>query len=146
MANDDERTVQPTEIAIVNSFLGSLVEGEDEGGTIHVSKTQPDGTMRSWALQVGRDEDGVERIIRVDEEGRQENVLIVTDGDGNKLPIAGTEDGVLRVDLAGAVKREEITLMKDVLNELRLHRMFWMEMTENNFDLKDLGELEAKES
>jgi len=102
--------------------------------------------MRSWALQVGRDEDGIERVFRVDDDGRQENVIIVTDGDGNKLPVAGTKDGVLRVDLAGSVKKTEISILNEILNELRIHRLFWLEMTEEAFDVNDLGEIEAKES
>ena len=143
MANED-RLQQPQEMTVVNEFLGTLLEGETETGTILVCKVQPDGTMRGWNLQVGRDENGVERVFRVDDAGRQEGVLILTDENGNKLPIAGTSEGVLRVDLSGSVKREEISLMREVLNELRLHRMFWTEMTGEQFTLKDLGELEAK--
>ncbi len=120
------------------------MEGEDEGTSIHIVKTQPDGTMRSWSLLVGRDPDSNERIISLDEDGTLTQVPIVTDPDGNKLPIAGTEDGVLRVNVDGVKKTVELDLLQDILNELRLHRMYWKETTDEEFDLDDLAELEAK--
>lgn len=144
MAEIDEPNPQPQEVTLTNEFIGLLLEGETEGSKALVCKVQPDGTLRSWSLTVGRDEDGNERIIRVDEGGRIENVLILTDENGNKIPISGTEDGVLRVDIAGVAKSQELSLMRQTLNELRLHRMFLMEMTEFRFTLKDLGKLEVK--
>lgn len=148
MADRDENEVtpQPQEISVINEFVAALIEGADEGGEVHVSKTQADGTMRSWTLLIGLDPDGNERILSVDEDGTLIHVPIVTDPDGNKKPIAGTEDGVLRVDIAGAAKSQDISVMNQILAELRLHTMFWEEMTESGFKLEDLGELEPKES
>lgn len=145
MADRDgnEITPQPQEISVINEFVAALIEGADEEGKVHVSKTQGDGTMRSWTLQIGLDPDGNERILSVDEDGTFIHVPIVTDPDGNKLPIAGTEDGVLRVNVDGVKKTVELALLQDILNELRLHRMFWKEMTDEEFKLSDLAELEA---
>jgi hypothetical protein len=141
--DDNEITPQPQEISVINEFVAALIEGADEGGEVHVSKTQADGTMRSWTLLIGRDPDGNERILSVDEDGTLVHVPIVTDPDGNKLPIAGTEDGVLRVNVDGVKKTVELELLEDILNELRLQRMFWKEMTDEEFKLSDLAELEA---
>ena len=148
MADRDENEVtpQPQEISVINEFVAALIEGADEGGEVHVSKTQADGTMRSWTLLIGLDPDGNERILSVDEDGTLIHVPIVTDPDGNKKPIAGTEDGVLRVDIAGAAKSQDISVMNQILAELRLHSMYWEEMTEFGFSLEDLGEMEPKES
>lgn len=145
MADRDENeiTPQPQEISVINEFVAALMQGADEAGEVHVSKTQADGTMRSWTLLIGLDPDGNERIISVDEDGTFIHVPIVTDPDGNKLPIAGTEDGVLRVNVDGVKKTVELELLEDILNELRLHRMFWKEMTDEEFKLSDLAELEA---
>jgi hypothetical protein len=145
MADRDENQViqQPLEMSIVNEFIGILMGGADENGETHVSKTQADGTVRSWTLLIGRDPNGNERIVSVDEDGTFIHVPIVTDPDGNKLPIAGTEDGVLRVNVDGVKKTVELELLEDILNELRLQRMFWKEMTDEEFKLSDLAELEA---
>lgn len=147
MADDpNEGVPQQKEISILNEFVSILIQGMSEDEKIHISKTQADGTMRSWSLHVGMDPDGVERVMRVDEDGVFVHVPIVTDEDGNKLPISGTEDGVLRVDIAGAAKSQEIAVMNLMLAELRLHTFFWQEMTESGFRLEDLGEHEPKES
>ncbi len=145
-ADKDDNAVppQPQEVSIVDEGVHIRMEGEDEGTEIHIVKTQPDGTMRSWSLLIGRDPDSNERIISLDEDGTLIQVPIVTDPDGNKLPIAGTEDGVLRVNVDGVKKTVELTLLQDILNELRLHRMYWKEMTDEEFALDDLAELEAK--
>ncbi len=148
MADRDENeiTPQPQEISVINEFVAALIEGADEAGEVHVSKTQADGTMRSWTLLIGLDPDGNERIISVDEDGTFIHVPIVTDEDGNKIPIAGTEDGVLKIDISGAAKSQDISVMNQILAELRLHSMYWEEMTEFGFKLEDLGEMEPKES
>lgn len=148
MAEDrDENQIipQPQEVSVVDEFVGILLHGADEGETIHVSKTQADGTMRSWSLQVGLDPNGNERIMRVDEDGVFIHTPIVTDEDGNKIPIAGTEDGVLRIDISGATKRQELSVQVQILNELRLHSMYLEEISEAHLTLKDLGTNEAKE-
>jgi len=141
-ADKDENAVppQPQEVSIVDEGVHIRLEGEDEGTVIHIAKTQPDGTMRSWSLLIGRDPDSNERIISLDEDGTLIHVPIVTDEDGNKLPIAGTEDGVLRVDIAGAAKSQEIVVMNMILAELRLHTMHWQEMVDPGFKIEDLGE------
>jgi len=148
MAENDpnEGVPQQKEISILNEFVSTLIHGMDEGESIHISKTQPDGTMRSWSLHVGMDPDGVERVMRVDEDGVFIHVPIVTDEDGNKLPISGTEDGVLRVDIAGAAKSQEVATLNMILAELRLQTMHWQEMLEAGLKLEDLGEMEPKES
>ena len=141
MADDpNEGVPQQKEISILNEFVSTLIHGMDEGESVHISKTQPDGTMRSWSLLIGRDPDSNERIISLDEDGTLIHVPIVTDEDGNKLPIAGTEDGVLRVDIAGAAKSQEIVVMNMILAELRLHTMHWQEMVDPGFKIEDLGE------
>lgn len=143
--NNVERPQQPQEMSIINEWIGNLLMGEtDRDGQVLICKVQPDGTLRQWALQVGRDEDGVERVFRVDESGRQENVLIVTDADGNKLPIAGTSEGVLRVDLSGSLKSKELERFTEILNELRIANTYLSEMVGDTFHVKDLGPLEAK--
>lgn len=148
MAGQDANEVipQPQEVSIVDEGVHIRMEGEDEGTSIHIVKTQPDGTMRSWSLLIGRDPDSNERIISLDEDGTLVHVPIVTDEDGNKLPIAGTEDGVLRVDIAGAAKSQDTAVMNMILAELRLHSMYWEEMTEAGLSLEDLGVMEPKES
>ncbi len=144
--DENEVTPQPQEISVVDEWVAALIEGADENGEVHVSKTQSDGTMRSWTLLVGLDPNGNERILSVDEDGTFIHIPIVTDEDGNKIPIAGTEDGVLRVDIAGATKSQEIAVMNLILAELRLHTLHWQEMLEAGFKLEDLGEMEPKES
>ena len=147
MADDpNEGVPQQKEISILNEFVSTLIHGMDEGESIHISKTQADGTMRSWSLHVGMDPDGVERVMRVDEDGVFVHVPIVTDEDGNKLPISGTEDGVLKIDISGAVKSQEVALLNHILAELRLHTFHWQEMMESGFRLEDLGEHEPKAS
>ena len=149
MAEDkDENAVapQPQEVSIVDEGVHIRMEGEDEGTEIHIVKTQPDGTMRSWSLLVGRDPDSNERIISLDEDGTLIHVPIVTDEDGNKIPIAGTEDGVLKIDISGAVKSQEVALLNHILAELRLHTFHWQEMMGSGFRLEDLGEHEPKAS
>jgi hypothetical protein len=144
--DENEVTPQPQEISVINEFIAGLISGADEAGEVHVSKTQADGTMRSWTLLIGRDPDGNERIISVDEDGTFIHVPIVTDPDGTKHPIAGTEDGVLKIDVSGAAKSQDVSVMNQILAELRLHSMYWEEMTEFGFSLEDLGEMEPKES
>lgn len=141
--DDNQSFPQPFEASIVNEGIHIRMEGADEGTTIHVVKTQGDGTVRSWALQVGLDPNGNERVMAVDEDGTFTQVPIVTDPDGNKLPIAGTEDGVLRVNVDGVKKTAELTLLEDILNELRIHTMFLKEMTDEDFTREDLGDMEA---
>ncbi len=146
MADDrNEGVPQEQQITLINEYIASLVHGATEGEKILVSKVQADGTMRSWSLMIGRDPNGNERIIAVDDGGVLLHAPIVTDENGNKIPIAGTEDGVLRIDISGATKRQELSVQVQILNELRLHSMYWEEMTEAHLSLKDLGTNEAKE-
>lgn len=145
---DEEQNVQPQLVQLVNQWLGSALmgESEDEGETkeIRIAKIQADGTMRGWNLQVGKDENGIERVFRVDESGRQENIQIVTDQDGNKLPISGTNEGVLRVDLSGSLKSKELERFTEMLNELRLINLHLGEVVGDRYKVKDLGPMEAK--
>ncbi len=78
MADQDGNQIipQPQEISVVNEFIALLLHGADEGDTLHIAKTQGDGTMRSWSIQVGRDSENNERIFSLEDTGEQRVVMM----------------------------------------------------------------------
>ena len=98
MAQDENQiTPQPQEIALINEFVAMLLQGTGENDVVHVLKTQDDGTLRTWAVQVGRDPNGAERIVAVEEDGTLRNAVVAVGPGGELENLEKNRQGELKV-------------------------------------------------
>lgn len=106
MAAPEKRIEQPLEMSIINEFIGNLLMGDpqdpQEEGRVRICRVQPDGTLRMWALQVGVDETGQERVFLTELDGTFRVSLQGTSPSGDILGIRVNENGELVIDASGA--------------------------------------------
>lgn len=92
-------------IYIDNEALNLLLRGQNSAGKDGITAllTEDDGTIRTWALQVSRDDDGNERVTLVEDDGtlRQQLVLWETTTPGQVRALA-EDDGTLKVSAYGS--------------------------------------------
>lgn len=122
----------PEEQVILN-FVEILVDGLDLNEQQRSMLLQPDRSLSIWSQTVGYTGTR-QRLIKLEETGEQDIVLMGKDSDGNIDPFLTGPDNKLQVEVSSAVGE----LIGQILLELKLMNLHLSQVSDVDFKLEDV--------